>query len=123
MGSTTSAPRLRSPFPSLVNLRDVAGHPTCDGGRVRTGLLSRSAGLNTFDAGSMPAFERPSIRTLYDLRSRSEREAQPERVPPGRDTPSGRSALRQGGAAGLVSWDTCRPTLSAVSKPWTLRLP
>ncbi len=103
VGSTTSAPRLRSPFPSLVNLRDVGGHPTRDGGRVRTGLLSRSASLNSFDAGNMPAFERPSIRTLYDLRSKSGRQAQPERVPPGRDTPLGRSALGQGGAAGLVS--------------------
>lgn len=70
-------------IPAAPNLRDVGGHPTLDGGRVRTGLLFRSAALHRLDGDDAEAFAALGIRTVYDLRTPPEREAQPDRLPPG----------------------------------------
>jgi protein-tyrosine phosphatase len=67
---------------TLPNLRDVGGHATRDGGRVRTGLLYRSTDLSRIDAPGAAALARLGIRTVYDLRSAGERTARPDRLPP-----------------------------------------
>ena len=86
---------------SLPNLRDIGGHATRDGGRIRTGLAYRSTDLSRLDGGDTVALARLGIRTVYDLRTAGEREAGPDRLPPGaayvvadviRDSPSLRPA-------------------------------
>ena len=69
-------------LPSLPNLRDVGGHPTGDGGRVRTGLLYRSADLGRVAGADAAVLAGLGLRTVYDLRTAGERAAQPDRVPP-----------------------------------------
>jgi protein-tyrosine phosphatase len=68
---------------ALPNLRDLGGHPTRDGGRVRAGLLFRSTDLGRIDETDAAALARLGIRTVYDLRTESERIGQPDRLPPG----------------------------------------
>jgi protein-tyrosine phosphatase len=68
---------------ALPNLRDVGGHPTSDGARVRTGLLYRSTDLSRIDETDAKALARLGIRTVYDLRTTAERTGQPDRLPPG----------------------------------------
>jgi len=69
--------------PSLPNLRDVGGHPTRHGGRVRTGLLFRSTDLARLDDAGAVALARLGIRTVYDLRTEAERAGSPDRLPAG----------------------------------------
>lgn len=66
---------------TVLNLRDVGGHATRDGGRVRQGLLYRSGVLSGLDAADTLALERLGLRTVYDLRSEAERVREPDRVP------------------------------------------
>lgn len=73
----------RQEIAALPNLRDVGGHPTRDGGRVRTGLLYRSTDLSRIDGTDAAALARLGIRTVYDLRTAGERTGQPDRLPPG----------------------------------------
>jgi len=67
----------------VPNLRDLGGWPTRDGGRVRAGLLYRSTALDKLAGEDMAAFMGLGIRSVYDLRTAAEREAQPDRLPPG----------------------------------------
>jgi len=67
----------------LPNLRDIGGHPTRDGGRVRVGFLYRSTDLSRIDGTDAAALARLGIRTVYDLRTAAERTGQPDRLPPG----------------------------------------
>jgi protein-tyrosine phosphatase len=80
----TQAERLPE-VPTLPNLRDVGGLETAAGRLVRTGLLYRSTALNNLDGPGAEAFARLGIRTIYDLRTASERAEQPDHVPPGVD--------------------------------------
>jgi protein-tyrosine phosphatase len=78
----------RAPGPSLLahsllNLRDVGGHPTRDGGRVRTGLLYRSTDLHRLEPDDAAALEHLGIRSVYDLRTEGERAGNPDLLPPG----------------------------------------
>ncbi len=68
---------------ALPNLRDVGGHPTRDGGRVRTGLLYRSSDLARIGGTDATTLARLGIRTVYDLRTAGERTGQPDRLPTG----------------------------------------
>lgn len=77
------APGRDPEIPALPNLRDVGGHPTRDGGRVRRGLLYRSTDLSRVDGTAAAALARLGIRTVYDLRTAGERTGQPDRLPPG----------------------------------------
>lgn len=70
-------------IPSIANLRDVGGHLTRTGGRVRTGLLYRSAELDHVTDEDMPALAGQGIRAVYDLRTEGERVARPDRLPAG----------------------------------------
>lgn len=67
--------------PGLPNFRDVGGHPTRDGGRVRTGLLYRSTDLARIDEAGAATLAGLGIRTVYDLRTAGERSGGPDRVP------------------------------------------
>jgi protein-tyrosine phosphatase len=68
---------------SLPNLRDLGGHPTGTGGRVRTGLVYRSTALAGLDGPDADAFAALGVRTVYDLRTAIERTSAPDRLPPG----------------------------------------
>lgn len=68
---------------ALPNLRDVGGHATADGGRVRTGLLFRSMDLGRLDADGAEALARLGLRAVFDLRTVAERDASPDRLPAG----------------------------------------
>jgi protein-tyrosine phosphatase len=68
---------------SVPNLRDLGGWPTQDGGWVRWGLLYRSTELGRLAGEDMAAFAALGIRSVYDLRTEAERNAQPDRLPPG----------------------------------------
>jgi protein-tyrosine phosphatase len=68
---------------SAPNLRDIGGYPTRDGDRVRTGVVYRSSALHQLAGDDAAAFARLGIRTVYDLRSDPERQAQAEQLPPG----------------------------------------
>jgi protein-tyrosine phosphatase len=81
--SESPMPGENIPVASVPNLRDLGGWPTRDGGRVRRGLLYRSAQLDKLQDGDLPAFEKLGIRSVYDLRTERERAAQPDRVPEG----------------------------------------
>jgi protein-tyrosine phosphatase len=70
-------------IPSLPNLRDVGGYETGDGRRVRTGLLYRSGALDALAPADAGAFGSLDLRTIYDLRSRFERQDHPDPAFPG----------------------------------------
>ena len=70
---------------SLPNLRDLGGWPTAGGGHVRRGLLYRSTDLGKLSDADVPAVAALGLRVVYDLRTESERTAEPDRVPAGAD--------------------------------------
>jgi protein-tyrosine phosphatase len=70
---------------SVLNLRDLGGWPTRDGGHVCRGLLFRSAALDKLQGDDMSAFAGLGIRCVFDMRTEQERSAQPDRVPEGTD--------------------------------------
>jgi protein-tyrosine phosphatase len=65
---------------SVPNLRDVGGWPTRDGRTVRRGLAYRAVTLHWLADGDMAAVEALGLRTVYDLRTESERSAEPDRA-------------------------------------------
>ncbi len=67
----------------MPNLRDLGGHPTRDGRRVRRGLLYRSTALDRLDGDDAIAFARLGVRSVYDLRTGPERRDAPDRLPDG----------------------------------------
>jgi protein-tyrosine phosphatase len=68
---------------AVGNLRDVGGRPTSDGGTVARGVAYRSAELASSSVAQDPELARLAIRTVVDLRTRSERDERPDVVPPG----------------------------------------
>ncbi|MBO0899072.1 tyrosine-protein phosphatase [Cellulomonas sp. zg-ZUI222] len=71
------------PSDTVANLRDVGGRPTADGGRVRRGLVLRSAELRSAAVADDPVVTRLGVRTVVDLRTAAERAAAPDVLPPG----------------------------------------
>ncbi len=63
---------------SLTNFRDVGGHPTRSGGRVRSGLVFRSTELSRIDETDRAHLASLGIRTVVDLRTDAERTRWPE---------------------------------------------
>ena len=59
------------------NFRDFGGYPTCDGGRVRRGVLYRSNRLSQLTRSDITTLDRAGIRAIFDLRGPREREADP----------------------------------------------
>ena len=67
----------------IPNLRDIGGHGTGDGRRVRRGLLFRSVALSHVVAGDLAGLEEVAIRTVFDLRTAREQAHHPDRLPDG----------------------------------------
>ena len=68
---------------TVPNLRDLGGWPTRDGRRVRRKLLYRSTQLDQLAGADLAAFAALGIRSVYDLRTETERTARPDRLPAG----------------------------------------
>lgn len=66
-----------------VNFRDAGGYRTADGHWVKMGEIYRSDALNLLTADDLAKLKRLGIRTVFDLRMRSERDKDPDRVPAG----------------------------------------
>jgi protein-tyrosine phosphatase len=65
---------------SLPNLRDIGGWPARNGRLVRRGLVYRSVALDHLTDGDAAAVEALGLRTVYDLRTKAERTAEPDRA-------------------------------------------
>lgn len=65
------------------NLRDVGGYRTADGRWVRMGLVYRSDQLDRLSDQDLKRLSTLDIGTVADLRTRTEREREPDRVPTG----------------------------------------
>lgn len=75
-GGDDGAASDRAP-PGIENFRDFGGGRTRDGGRVRRGLLFRSAHHHHATAADGAALAAAGITHIFDLRSAIERRAQP----------------------------------------------
>lgn len=76
----------RADTSAIPNFRDVGGHLTIDGRRVRTGLLYRSVDLSGLDDAARAWLAGLGIRTVIDLRTAPERARRPSHPPPGART-------------------------------------
>lgn len=74
-------PQTLVPLASVPNFRDMGGYRTRDGGTVRTRVLYRSTDLSRVSDEDADALAALGIRNVYDLRSVSERDRAPDRVP------------------------------------------
>ncbi len=81
MTDTDPLPRLTTP--GVNNLRDVGGHVTTSGARVRTDVLYRSGHLDHADDDEFESFAGLGLGTVFDLRTLGERELLEGRVPQG----------------------------------------
>jgi protein-tyrosine phosphatase len=70
------------PIGSVPNLRDLGGW-AAPGGRVRSGLIYRSAEFANLTGEDAAAFGKLGIRSVYDLRTAAEQAAQPNALPDG----------------------------------------
>lgn len=68
-----------------ANVRDAGGYRTADGRWVRMGRLYRSGGLQDLTDADRATLRRLGIGPVYDLRTRSEAAADPDRLPEGAD--------------------------------------
>jgi protein-tyrosine phosphatase len=66
----------------LPNFRDLGGHISGDGRRVRRGRLFRSQAFSYLTEADYDAFHRSGIQLVCDLRGVRERERRPNRFPP-----------------------------------------
>jgi len=82
MTTPTFRPGQSIPIATVPNLRDLGGWATPDG-KVREGLLYRSAEFADLQGGDASAFGQLGIRSVYDMRTEDERAAEPNRVPAG----------------------------------------
>lgn len=76
-------PGAQIPIPTVANLRDLGGWPTRDGAVTRHGVLFRSGALDRLVGADVETFARFRISQIFDLRTRAEREADPDVVPAG----------------------------------------
>ncbi len=89
----------------IANLRDVGGHEVPGGGRVRLGVVYRSAAIGGGEAvdGVLAAL---GIRTVVDLRTGLERAANPDRLPDGIELVTAdvlEGAAPEGSPAGIMA--------------------
>lgn len=71
------------PLPHAANVRDVGGILNEDGKLVRWGRLYRADALNALTAEEWQTLFDYGVRTVVDLRSKSEAISMPDRVPEG----------------------------------------
>ncbi|MGW0663969.1 tyrosine-protein phosphatase [Streptodolium elevatio] len=69
------------PAATVGNLRDLGGITLADGRQVAPGVLFRSGQFSHFDPTVDPHVVALGLRTVVDLRTAEEREAEPDRVP------------------------------------------
>lgn len=69
-------------FAGIPNFRDVGGHLTSTGRRVRRGRLFRSQAFSALTEADYDTFHRSGIQLVCDLRGIRERERRPNRFPP-----------------------------------------
>jgi len=65
------------PLQGGQNFRDLGGYRTRDGRTVRWGLLYRSGSMHNLTAADYAYLRKLGIRTVCDLRSRTERDREP----------------------------------------------
>lgn len=65
----------RLAWPGCVNVRDLGGLPTTDGGRTRVGALVRADALDRLTIQGWAALHRRGVRTVIDLRNSEQRGA------------------------------------------------
>ena len=64
----------RVPLEAGFNFRDLGGHETADGRRVRSGVLYRADTLHRLTAADLDVLRGLGLRTVIDLRTRAELE-------------------------------------------------
>lgn len=67
------------------NFRDAGGHRTADGRWVKMGLIYRSDQLDRMGSADLALLETLGFGTVADLRTQSERDREPDRIPQGAD--------------------------------------
>jgi protein-tyrosine phosphatase len=82
MEADGAQPGQNIPIAGVPNLRDMGGW-SVPGGRVKTGMLYRSAEFGALEGDAAEAFAKLGIRSVYDLRTADERAANPNTVPAG----------------------------------------
>ena len=80
-GSGLVAAERRVVLEGAVNFRDLGGYATADGRRTRWGCVFRSDAFHALTDEDRAQFAELGLRVIYDLRSDSERVAQPNLVP------------------------------------------
>jgi protein-tyrosine phosphatase len=81
--ATKTEPGAHIVVATLLNLRDLGGWATADGGRIRHGVLYRSTALNRLAGGDVALVAALGLHTVFDLRTADERSAGPDRLPVG----------------------------------------
>lgn len=80
-GAVVAATGAAIPAATVGNLRDLGGITLADGRQVAPGVLFRSGQLSHFDPTADPHVVALGLRTVVDLRTAEERDAEPDRVP------------------------------------------
>jgi protein-tyrosine phosphatase len=75
--------RRRVPFEGAVNFRDLGGYATGANRRTRWGRVYRADNLAGLTEADLTRLESLGLRALIDFRLPLEREASPDRLPPG----------------------------------------
>nr|WP_261560559.1 tyrosine-protein phosphatase [Frankia tisae] len=73
-------PRRDLPLAGTINLRDVGGYRTADGGRLRWRTLLRSGALRGLDGPGQAVLAQLGLRTVVDLREDAEVTHDPDRL-------------------------------------------
>ncbi|WP_261568918.1 tyrosine-protein phosphatase [Frankia gtarii] len=73
-------PRRDLPLAGTINLRDVGGYRTADGGRLRWRTLLRSGALRGLDGSGQAVLAQLGLRTVVDLREDAEVTHDPDRL-------------------------------------------
>ncbi len=70
------------PFENVYNFRDIGGHTTQDGRRIKQGILFRSDEMSRLSKKDLKKLNELKLRTIIDLRTPNERRSKPDRLPP-----------------------------------------
>lgn len=68
-------------FEKIHNFRDIGGLPTCDGRRMKSGLLYRSDELSQLSEKDLAKLESLGLKLICDLRTVQEQKSRPDRIP------------------------------------------
>lgn len=71
---------LSTHFDGLYNFRDIGGFKTLDGNIMKKGVLFRSDELSRLSQKDIETFNLLNIKTIYDLRTRTEQKSKPSRI-------------------------------------------